>query len=77
MYEYFKEDINLDEETDFNLPPGFMDLAYQRQAVLSAKKVLEAYGGVFLADVVGLGKTFISALLLQQLPGRKLIVCPS
>ena len=76
LYEYFKEDINIDEEADFNLPPGFMDLAYQRQAVLSAKKVLEAYGGVFLADVVGLGKTFISALLLQQLPGRKLIVCP-
>lgn len=76
LYEYFKEDINVDEEADFNLPPGFMDLAYQRQAVVSAKKVLEAYGGVFLADVVGLGKTFISALLLQQLPGRKLIVCP-
>ena len=76
LYKYFKEDINIDEEADFNLPPGFMDLAYQRQAVLSAKKVLEAYGGVFLADVVGLGKTFISALLPQQLPGRKLIVCP-
>ncbi len=76
LYEYFREDINVDEEADFNLPPGFMNSAYQRQAVVSAKKVLEAYGGVFLADVVGLGKTFISALLLQQLPGRKLIVCP-
>lgn len=76
LYEYFKEDINVDEEAAFNLPPEFMDLAYQRQAVTSAKKVLDAYGGVFLADVVGLGKTFISALLLQQLPGRKLIICP-
>jgi superfamily II DNA/RNA helicase len=76
LYEYFKEDININEEDDDELPPGFMDLAYQRQAVVSAKKVLDAYGGVFLADVVGLGKTFISALLLQQLPGRKLIVCP-
>jgi len=27
LYEYFKEDINVDEEADFNLPPGFMDLA--------------------------------------------------
>ncbi len=77
LYEYFKEDINADEEVDFHLPSGFMDLAYQRQAVVSARKILDTYDGVFLADVVGLGKTFITALLLQQLPpGRKLIICP-
>lgn len=77
LYEYFKEDINVDEELEFSLPDGFMDLAYQKQAVLSAKKILESYSGVFLADVVGLGKTFITALLLQKLPpGRKLIICP-
>jgi HKD family nuclease len=77
LYEYFKEDINADEDMEFTLPDGFMDLSYQRQAVLSAKKILDAYDGVFLADVVGLGKTFITAMLLQQLPtGRKLIICP-
>ncbi|MDP8267791.1 MAG: helicase-related protein [Candidatus Tenebribacter davisii] len=76
LYEYLKEDINIDQEVDFNLPAGFMDLQYQRQAVISAKKILEAYNGVFLADVVGLGKTFISAMLAQQLPGGKLIICP-
>lgn len=77
LYEYFKEDINADEELEFSLPEDFMDLAYQKQAVVSAKKILESYNGVFLSDVVGLGKTFITALLLQQLPpGRKLIICP-
>ena len=77
LYEYFKEDINIDEEFEFSLPEGFMDLAYQKQAVLTAKKILESYNGVFLSDVVGLGKTFITALLLQKLPpGRKLIICP-
>ncbi|MEW6618274.1 MAG: helicase-related protein [bacterium] len=76
LYEYLKEDINLDQEIDLHLPEGFLDLMYQKQAVLSAKKVLEAYHGVFLADVVGLGKTYISALLAQQLPGGKLIICP-
>lgn len=77
LYEYFKEDINADEDMDFALPDGFMDLSYQRQAVLSAKKILDTYDGVFLSDVVGLGKTFITAMLLQQLPaGRKLIICP-
>ncbi|MDX5477227.1 MAG: SNF2-related protein, partial [Cyclobacteriaceae bacterium] len=45
-------------------------------AATQAKKILEAYNGVFLADVVGLGKTFITALLLQQLQGRTLVICP-
>tara|TARA_Y100001970_G_scaffold8944_1_gene10387 strand:+ start:560 stop:3811 length:3252 start_codon:yes stop_codon:yes gene_type:complete len=76
LYEYFKEDINIDQQTTIDLPEGFMDLEYQKQAVASAKKILDGYNGVFLADVVGLGKTFISALLAQQLQGGKLIICP-
>ncbi len=76
LYEYFKEDINIDQEIDIWLPEGFLELDYQKQAVTAARKILEAYNGVFLADVVGLGKTFISALLAQQLPGRKLVICP-
>lgn len=76
LYEYFKEDINMDEDFEIHLPEGYLELKYQKQAVLSAKKILDAYDGVFLADVVGLGKTYISALLAQQLPGKKLIICP-
>lgn len=76
LYEHLKEDINLDQEEDFRLPAGFLQLDYQKQAVVSARKMLDAYNGIFLADVVGLGKTFISALLAQQLPGGKLILCP-
>ena len=76
LYEYFKEDINIDDGPQSALPEGFMDLEYQRQAVIAAGKILNTHGGVFLADVVGLGKTFISAMLLQQLPGHKLIICP-
>jgi len=76
LYEYLKEDINADQDIDLNLPEGYFDLIYQKQAVASAKKILDAYNGVFLADVVGLGKTYISALLAQQLPGYKLIICP-
>jgi len=76
LYEYFREDINVDEEIETYLPEGFMDLDYQKQAVVAAKKILDAYNGVFLADVVGLGKTFISALLAQQLRGKILVICP-
>jgi len=76
IYEYLEEDINLEDEFEPFLPDGFMKLKYQSQAAIQAKKILNTYNGVFLADVVGLGKTFITALLLQQLQGRTLVICP-
>jgi superfamily II DNA/RNA helicase/HKD family nuclease len=76
IYEYLHEDINLQDDFIDNLPEGYMKLDYQVQAAISAKKKLEEFGGVFLADVVGLGKTFITAQLLQQIRGRILVVCP-
>jgi superfamily II DNA/RNA helicase len=76
IYEYMQEDINLEENFESFLPEGFMKLDYQEQAVRQAMKKLEEYNGVFLADVVGLGKTFITAQLLQQLRGKMLIICP-
>jgi len=79
LYEYFREKIDLDKEEiskgDF-FPKDFIDLEYQREAVVDAKNKLESYNGVFLADVVGLGKTYISALLAKQLNGRHLVICP-
>ena len=76
IYEYLQEDINLQDKYEAFLPDGFMKLDYQEQAVIQALKKLEEFNGVFLADVVGLGKTFITAQLLQQLRGRILVVCP-
>lgn len=76
IYEYLEEDINLEDNFEPYLPKGFMELRYQKQAATGAKKILETYNGVFLADVVGLGKTFITALLLQQLQGHVLVICP-
>ena len=78
LYEYLKEKINLDQEELFReyLPDNFMDLEYQKDAVRDAKMKLEEYGGVFISDVVGLGKTFISAMLAQQLDGGTLVIAP-
>jgi len=76
IYEYFREDINIDQTYEVDLPDGFMDLEYQKQATLAAYKILQAYNGVFLSDVVGLGKTYVSALLAKQLDGGKYILCP-
>jgi len=75
LYEYFKVDLSLNPDLFYqNLPDNFMKLKYQEQAVTNAKKILEEYGGVFLADVVGLGKTYMAALLANQLPGRNLVI---
>ncbi len=77
LYEYFKPELNQATISDeLFVPKGFKRLKYQEEAVLNARKVLEEYGGVFLADVVGLGKTYMAALLAQQLSGRHLVIAP-
>ncbi|MFA4830664.1 MAG: helicase-related protein [Patescibacteria group bacterium] len=79
LYEYFKDDLGQHDEMYIKyLPVEFKKLEYQEQAVLNAKKILDEYGGVFISDVVGLGKTYISAMLAGQLinEGRILVITP-
>ncbi|MBX6361530.1 MAG: helicase [Acidobacterium ailaaui] len=77
LYEYFKDELSQADEIFLKyLPQGFKKLEYQEQAVLNAKKILEEYGGVFISDVVGLGKTYISAMLAGQIDGRTLVIAP-
>jgi superfamily II DNA or RNA helicase len=51
---------------------------FQKIAVKQAYEILNRYNGVFICDVVGLGKTFIGAALLKQLDkrARAVIICP-
>lgn len=78
LFEYFTEEINEDmnQIDTSDLPNGFVNYKYQTDAVTQAKRMLSKYNGVFLADVVGLGKTFITALLARELYGKKLVICP-
>jgi len=78
LYEYFKEEINLDqEEIEFpDRPDNFVELKYQSDAVIDAEKKLNKYGGVFLSDVVGLGKTYMAALLAKKIKGKTLVIAP-
>jgi len=77
LYEYFKDELSQTGEVFIKyLPQEFKRLEYQEQAVLNAKKILEEYGGVFISDVVGLGKTYVSAMLAGQLDGRTLVIAP-
>ena len=79
VYEFFREEINADKDVLAQnlLPEGYMRLQYQLDAVVQAKKTLQAYNGVFISDVVGLGKTYICAMLAKSLgKGKKLVICP-
>jgi superfamily II DNA or RNA helicase len=77
LYEYFRTELSQPRELKQEYqPPGFKRLQYQQDAVLTAKRIAEEYGGVFLADVVGLGKTYMAAMLARELEGRSLVIAP-
>ena len=81
LYELYYTDVGGSELT---LPPRDQLLAnFQLDAVRRGLSMIEAYGGCYVGDVVGLGKTFIGAELLRQLrvsypsDGPPLILCPA
>ena len=77
LYEYFKDELTRTEKLFLKyLPENFKEFEYQQQAILNAKTILEAYGGVFISDVVGLGKTYVAAMLAGQLDGRTMVIAP-
>ena len=70
------------DEPDVPMPADFPPLAdFQWAAVQSALRILKLRNGVFISDVVGLGKTFIAAAILKWLKVRErqraLIICPA
>lgn len=77
LYEYFRSEIN-DEQDFSNLkrPENFQPLEYQQHAVRTAKRILNEYNGVFISDVVGLGKTYMGTMLCQLLNVPTLVIAP-
>ncbi len=55
-------------EDDFTieLPQGVRDLKYQKDAVIQGYQMLMQHKGFFLADVVGLGKTIVAAMIAKR-----------
>jgi SNF2 family DNA or RNA helicase len=82
LYEYFKERIALEQDR-----AATVDLArFQEEGKAEAIRLLEKWGGVLVADAVGLGKTYIGLSLLERelltkrqrgrVP-RGLVICPA
>ena len=81
LYELYREEIG--QELTI-MPSRAVELAnFQLDAVSRGLAMIESFGGCYIGDVVGLGKTFIGAELLRQLrqtypnDGPPLIMCPA
>lgn len=59
-------DKNLDEIIESYLPDGFEKFDYQIDAVEQCFSTMKEHGGFLLADVVGLGKTVVGALIIKH-----------
>ncbi len=81
VYEAYRDRLgtNLSEEKKKPSPIALAD--FQRDGYLAAKDILENYGGVLIADSVGLGKTFLALRLMDDYAYREriptLIICPA
>jgi len=80
LYHIVKDRIEDSEELALEESEIFIDLArFQKIAVGQAINILEKYSGVFISDVVGLGKSFIGSALIDyyhKRGKRALIICP-
>lgn len=66
LIEYFGKSVEFDPNSVSDLPKGFKRLSYQVDAVNDGYNKMMRHGGFFLADVVGLGKTIVSALIAKK-----------
>jgi hypothetical protein len=82
LYTLVKDRLEGRRDTELLWEAEMPQLAdFQRVAVRQAIKILDTYHGVFVADVVGLGKTYIGTTLLKHYAlyrgARPLVVCPA
>lgn len=66
LTEYFGKSIEFDPNSISDLPKGFMKLSYQIDAVNDGFNKMMKHYGLFLADVVGLGKTIVAILIAKK-----------
>lgn len=81
LYHLLKDRLEIESAEELlweaTMPPL---TTFQIVAVKQALQILNDYGGVFVADVVGTGKTYIGTAILKHLQmvhgDRPLIICP-
>ncbi|HEY9704179.1 MAG TPA: helicase-related protein, partial [Allocoleopsis sp.] len=66
LHEYFGKNIDYDPDSMGDFPQNFKKLSYQVDAVNEGFNMLLKHNGFILADVVGLGKTVIAAMVAKK-----------
>ncbi|HPP51587.1 MAG TPA: helicase-related protein [Thermoguttaceae bacterium] len=81
LYEALRDQLDQDLQEQEAKPSPIALADFQHDGYLAAKEILETYGGVLIADSVGLGKTYLALRLLDDYAYRErqtaLIVCPA
>ncbi|MCX7993080.1 MAG: phospholipase D-like domain-containing protein, partial [Fimbriimonadales bacterium] len=81
VYEAYRDRLasNLAEQDGKPSPIALAD--FQRDGYHAAREILEQYGGVLIADSVGLGKTYLALRLLDDYAYQQrktaLVICPA
>jgi len=81
VYEALRDKFDQDLRERDERPSPIALADFQHDGYLAGKEIIESYGGVLIADSVGLGKTFLALRLLDDYAYRErqtaLIVCPA
>ncbi len=77
LSEYFSITEVEDMKTPKNITGGkFSDLKYQKDAINLGIDRIKKFGGVIIADVVGLGKSIVASAIAHNLGMKTLIIAP-
>ncbi len=77
LWQLYGEELELEIEEEGGIIPL---TAFQKHGVWRANRILKQYGGVIIADEVGLGKTFIAGAIMTAFAEQRqrvLLVCPA
>jgi len=80
-YKVLSEYFSISEIEDMKTPHGitsgkYSDLKYQKDAINLGIDRIKKFGGVIIADVVGLGKSIIASAIAHNLEYKTIIIAP-
>ncbi|HEY4498568.1 MAG TPA: helicase-related protein [Candidatus Paceibacterota bacterium] len=77
LKEYFEVDSIEDLKAPSEITAGkFFDLKYQKDAISLGIDRIKKFGGVIIADVVGLGKSIVASAIAHNLGLKTIIIAP-
>lgn len=77
LKEYFEVDAIEDMKAPSEITAGkFFDLKYQKDAINLGIDRINKFGGVIIADVVGLGKSIVASAIAHNLGVKTIVIAP-